>query len=1189
MELVTAANKILSSGSDASPAVLTNLTTVRQTGGTLYLNYNGRVENLGKWRVEKDGDVFWRNAGNFGVFQNRGDFSKADTPGTVSIQNLSFTNWGRLFIPHGEVYFPGSPQDLGPGALQVGLCGPTLLSDRGRVRFGGGGRLNGPLEIALTNNFVPAPGQTWEVARFGTRVGKFTTLDTPPAPDGYAWNVTYDTTTARLFLAPSGLPAGLVAYYPAEGNAQDGVGIHHGTNQNGAGFSAGKLGQAFALDGTNDVIHLGAWSPGSQWTVAAWVKPSATPAGRHTIVGGVQDCTDWAITMQSGIFGAVIRQPGDCTLTVLSGTNAVPGRWYLLTATSDGATARLYVNGQLTVSTNVEPNYSGTISGTLIGGEICCANGNFPGLVDEVAIFDRAIGLDEITVMYNNGNGGPLLNCITSAAGLAAWLPGEGNALNAAGLPHGVWQGTASYRTGLVGQAFSFDGVDDYLELANSSTVQPASLTVECWFNASNSLAALVSKPLGVGVMDSFVLWLQSGELRASIAGNGSQSPPVSAPFIPVPGVWYHAAFTFDTNSGQQTLYVNGTAIASANANIAIAYDSHPLLIGADLGFGSLNLPLHGQVDEFALYHRALNASEISLIYAAGSSGRCRGGGPAVVAVSPAPYLTNDFNRLQAVFNVVPDPATFSGVDVTLTGPDGAIPQAHITTALATNGNGRTIDILFPMQTTPGAYAVSIGTNIQNAFDAFAASVFNATLTFDKTGPRITNATPAGTITTLPSFFDVFFDTDILIGSFTTTDVALNGSGASPINSVQRLNARKYRIHLATLLPPGTFQLSVGPNITDLAGNAMDQDTDGLRGGIPGDVFNSSLVIEIAELAVGGLQLPASFVVGQPAQVVWAVTNLGTTVREDASPNTFRVAITRSGLLTSNLVVQLSSSSTNDLTVPSGVVILAGQSRANFEVTIHTDGIVDGPESVVLRATATNAASGQAIVHVVDVDIPALTLEFASATMLEGQLASITLHTDTVSTQDVVVYLSSSASSQLLVPDSVILPANSLSVALVAQALDDNFLESDLTPLVREVGVLPARSSLTIPVKFTRLLPRPGDVSSAGRTLQYSSEHRVGTGLRRIRHCLQRARPCHQRKRRLLGWLGDTGEDSFRHKQSAGTDPQFPHPEPQRRQQRGWQRWRSNACGCAPGAAHLQSHQQLCLQRGDLPGEMHQG
>jgi hypothetical protein len=873
VELATSENKFLASGDNNNPAVITNQTLVRHTGGALYLNHAGRVESSGEWRVEKDGDVFWRNLGNFGAFQNRGDFVKTDTSGTVTIQNMSFTNWGRIVVPLGEIYFPGTPQDLGPGALRVGLGGPTILTERGRVRFGGQARLNGPLEIVLTNGFTPDPEQTWEVARFGSRTGTFTGLDAPLAPDGYSWNITYDATTARLFFAPAGLPAGLVAYYPAEGNALDVVGIHHGTNQNGAGFAAGKIGQTFSLDGINDIVHLGFWSPGSQWTVAAWANPSSTPSGRRTIVGGVQDCTDWAITMQNGVFGAVVRPASGCSLTILSGTNAVPGQWYHLVVTSDGATARLYVNGQLTASAAVSPNYVGTVSSTLIGGEICCPGANFPGLVDEIAIFDRPIGLDEIAALYNNGNGGPLLNCITPAAGLAVSLSGESNALNSAGLPHGVWHGTPAYATGLVHTAFNLTG-GRYLELPDSPSLRPTNFTIEGWFYLNDTATrSLVAKAVGAADFNSYALAIAAGQLTAGI-GNVAAQATLAGPAVEA-GRWYHFACAFVGDANLLVLYLDGAPVATNAAVPSIGYDAHPLLVGGDLNAEVVGQFMNGRADEVALYHRALNQPEIALIFAAGASGRCRGGGPSVVALAPAAYLTNDFDRLQANFNVVVDPATFTAADVMLTGPSGPIPQGSITTALITNGNGRTFEIIFPAQTVEGTYTVSIGTNIQNAFGQFAASVFNTTRTFDKTGPRVTNATPAGTITTRPSFFDVFFDTDILIGSFTLADAILTGPGAPNITSIQRVNARQYRVHLAALLPPGTFELSIGPNVTDLAGNAMDQNANGVRGEIPGDVFNSSVTVELADLAVVSISVPGNGLMGGSVPVVFVLTNQG--------------------------------------------------------------------------------------------------------------------------------------------------------------------------------------------------------------------------------------------------------------------------------------------------------------------------
>ena len=51
-------------------------------------------------------------------------------------------------------------------------------------------------------------------------------------------------------------PAGLVSWWPGEGNANDIVGSNHGTLQNGATFAAGMVGQAFSFDGIDDYVRF---------------------------------------------------------------------------------------------------------------------------------------------------------------------------------------------------------------------------------------------------------------------------------------------------------------------------------------------------------------------------------------------------------------------------------------------------------------------------------------------------------------------------------------------------------------------------------------------------------------------------------------------------------------------------------------------------------------------------------------------------------------------------------------------------------------------------------------------------------------------------------------------------------------------------------------------------------------------
>jgi amino acid permease len=54
-----------------------------------------------------------------------------------------------------------------------------------------------------------------------------------------------------------------------------------------------------------------------------------------------------------------------------------------------------------------------------------------------------------------------------SPSGLVAWWKAENNANDSVGGYNGTLYGGTTFTSGKVGQAFSFDGVDDYIEIRN--------------------------------------------------------------------------------------------------------------------------------------------------------------------------------------------------------------------------------------------------------------------------------------------------------------------------------------------------------------------------------------------------------------------------------------------------------------------------------------------------------------------------------------------------------------------------------------------------------------------------------------------------------------------------------------------------------------------------------------------------
>src|SRR6266536_1895027 len=73
-------------------------------------------------------------------------------------------------------------------------------------------------------------------------------------------------------------------------------------------------------------------------------------------------------------------------------------------------------------------------------------------------------------------------NCFSAPSGLVGWWPGDGNANTIIGTNNGTLQGGATAAAaGQVGSAFSFDGTNSYVQIADATALHPTNLTIEAW------------------------------------------------------------------------------------------------------------------------------------------------------------------------------------------------------------------------------------------------------------------------------------------------------------------------------------------------------------------------------------------------------------------------------------------------------------------------------------------------------------------------------------------------------------------------------------------------------------------------------------------------------------------------------------------------------------------------------------
>ena len=433
-------------------------------------------------------------------------------------------------------------------------------------------------------------------------------------------------------------PPNMVAWLPGDGNANDIVGTSHGTLQNGATFATGIVGQAFNLDGDDDYVDVGGGFNLDAMTLDAWVFiDPATNKGERPVISKYPNFVLIGVpikhfTLKSSSTGndgrPVFEVAIGSAIDRVQSPTALTAGWHHIAGVRDYSTGRfeLYADGQMfkvmpTVQGKIDSQIN-TLIGQLrpnLGPHFSLPEDNFAGLVDEVEIFDRAVGQSEIQAIYNAGGLGKCRSCVQPPPNMVAWLPGDGNTNDIAGTNHGTLQNGATFAPGRVGQAFSLNGTGAFVQAPDSPALNPGSqLTIDAWINpvslVSNGQANRIVDKITGGSTNGYNFDIRLGRLRAIFGGNILTGAAV----IPL-NTWTHVAAVYDGT--QLKLYVNGMLDAVSTAGGVIPSNTLPLRIGADSNGNSL---FDGRIDEVEIFNRALSQSEILAIVNAGGAGKCK-------------------------------------------------------------------------------------------------------------------------------------------------------------------------------------------------------------------------------------------------------------------------------------------------------------------------------------------------------------------------------------------------------------------------------------------------------------------------------------------------------------------------------------------------------------------------------------
>jgi len=303
-----------------------------------------------------------------------------------------------------------------------------------------------------------------------------------------------------------------------------------------------------------------------------------------------------ALVGTTGVWRLVRYSGGTATSLAVTASQAQPvvGETYRLKLEMVGSALALYVNGVLKVSASDATITAAGKAGVMDGADITSGGKTTAtGLqIDDFQVtpstYPRAV---------------------------------DSRGTNTGDYKNGVTLGVSGAIVGGANTAASFDGVNDYVQMTNT-TGFPSGANVrstELWFKTTSSARQVLFRYGAAGSTQEYGLWIDALGATMTAWGFGNGNDKIfTMPSAVNNGAWHQVVETYDGTS--ITLYIDGVALPAQAATRATTMDMYGFGIGAIIrpSDGNSGGFFSGSIDEVSFYTSVLSQTTVTDHYQLG-------------------------------------------------------------------------------------------------------------------------------------------------------------------------------------------------------------------------------------------------------------------------------------------------------------------------------------------------------------------------------------------------------------------------------------------------------------------------------------------------------------------------------------------------------------------------------------------